>query len=77
MTSLREQFIQSLGTGQIKALTDYLAGEIADMHRQLEGAPLAKVRHMQGQIAALRSMQELFRAGNGAQPAQRTGGYAA
>lgn len=67
----------SLATGARDALLVYASEEIAELHSELEGASLARVRHIQGRIAALRALAEVFNAGEGrAQPAQQpNGGY--
>lgn len=77
MISKEQSLRDSMASGSREALIRYINGEIADNLTALEGASLARVRHIQGRIAALRALSEVFNAGAGsAQPVQQNGGYA-
>lgn len=78
MISKEQSLRDSMTSGATMALKDYVRGTIAEHLIELEGASLARVRHIQGRIAALRSLEEVFDAGkSGAQPSQPNGGYTA
>ena len=50
---------KALNTGSALALCEYLECKLRENGADLERAPLAKVRHIQGQIAACRDLLEI------------------
>lgn len=63
---------KALNTGSALALCEYLECKLRENGADLERAPLAKVRHIQGKVEALRELLDVARTVSGAaHPARR------